>query len=93
MARFDDIPDEATSSGATWVSEITPRKPLIHLPAGEIWRHRDLIALMIWRDFISLHKQTIFGTLWYFVQPLVSTVVYQIVFGNIAGLPTNNIPQ
>ena len=47
---------------------------------------------MVWRDFISLHKQTIFGPLWYFVQPLVSTVVYQIVFGNIARIPTNNIP-
>ena len=47
---------------------------------------------MVWRDFVSLHKQTIFGPLWYFVQPLISTVVYQIVFGNIARIPTNNIP-
>jgi lipopolysaccharide transport system permease protein len=74
------------------LTEITPKKPLLHLPVREIWRYRDFIALSIWRDFVSLHKQTIFGPLWYFVQPLVSTVVYQVVFGNIARLPTNNIP-
>ena len=92
MAKTDEIPDEVTSSGSGWVSVITPKKPLLHLPLREIWRYRDLITLMVWRDFISLHKQTIFGPLWYFVQPLVSTVVYQMVFGNIARLPTNNIP-
>ena len=71
---------------------ITPKKPLLHLPLREIWRYRDLITLMVWRDFISLHKQTVFGPLWYFVQPLVSTVVFQVVFGKIARIPTNNIP-
>ena len=77
---------------ADWISEITPQKPLLHLPLAEIWRYRDLIFLTVWRDFISVYKQTIFGPLWYFAQPLVSTVVYQIIFGKIAQLPTNNIP-
>ena len=86
------MPDEVTSSGAGWVSVITPKKPLLHLPLREIWRYRDLITVMVWRDFISLHKQTVFGPLWYFVQPLVSTVVFQVVFGKIARIPTNNIP-
>ena len=102
MAQTEEISKEAQSRVAhqevkqaplsTWVSEITPKKPLLHLPLREIWRYRDLIALTVWRDFISLHKQTIIGPFWYFVQPLVSTVVYQIVFGKIAGLPTNSIP-
>ena len=92
MSQTDSMPDEVTSSGAGWVSVITPKKPLLHLPLREIWRYRDLITLMIWRDFISLHKQTVFGPLWYFVQPLVSTVVFQVVFGKIARIPTNNIP-
>ena len=92
MSQTDSMPDEVTSSGAGWVSVITPKKPLLHLPLREIWRYRDLITLMVWRDFISLHKQTIFGPLWYFVQPLVSTVVFQVVFGKIARIPTNNIP-
>jgi lipopolysaccharide transport system permease protein len=92
MSSTNDLRDETISPSATWVSVITPRKPLLHLPLRDIWRYRDLITLMVWRDFISLHKQTIFGPLWYFVQPLVSTVVFQIVFGKIARIPTNNIP-
>jgi hypothetical protein len=63
-AQIDEISKEALSSKSTWVSEITPKKPLLHLPLREIWRYRDLIALSIWRDFISLHKQTIFAPLW-----------------------------
>jgi lipopolysaccharide transport system permease protein len=92
MSNTNEVRDEAISPASGWVSVITPRKPLLHLPLREIWRYRDLITLMVWRDFISLHKQTIFGPLWYFVQPLVSTVVFQIVFGKIARIPTNNIP-
>jgi lipopolysaccharide transport system permease protein len=93
MPAVDQAPPRiAPSAQAAWISEITPEKPLLHLPLGEIWRYRDLILLTVWRDFISIHKQTIFGPLWYFAQPLVSTLVYQIVFGKIAQLPTNNIP-
>ena len=92
MPETDEPTKETPSPNASWVSEITPKKPLLHLPFREIWRYRDLIALAIWRDFISLHKQTVFGPLWYFVQPLVSTLVYQLIFGKIAQLPTNNIP-
>ena len=88
----DEPSQKQPSSDFSWISEITPKKPLLHVPIREIWRYRDLIVLSIWRDFISLHKQTIFGPLWYFAQPLVSTVVYQVVFGKIAQLPTNNIP-
>ena len=92
MPETDELTKETPTPNASWVSEITPKKPLLHLPFREIWRYRDLIALAIWRDFISLHKQTVFGPLWYFVQPLVSTLVYQLIFGKIAQLPTNNIP-
>jgi lipopolysaccharide transport system permease protein len=91
MATIEQKPQRIPTQ-ADWISEITPQKPLLHLPLAEIWRYRDLIVLSIWRDFISLHKQTIFGPLWYFAQPLVSTVVYQVIFGKIAQLPTNNIP-
>ena len=92
MTAIDQAPQRPASVESSWESEITPEKPLLHLPLGEIWRYRDLILLTVWRDFISVHKQTIFGPLWYFAQPLVSTLVYQIVFGKIAQLPTNNIP-
>jgi lipopolysaccharide transport system permease protein len=92
MTKVDEAPAKPIPSSSGWVSEITPKKPLLHLPLREIWCYRDLIALTIWRDFVSLHKQTVIGPLWYFVQPLISTVVYQVVFGNIARLPTNSIP-
>ena len=93
MAAIEQAPERVLPPvQADWISEITPKKPLLHLPLAEIWRYRDLIFLTVWRDFIAVHKQTIFGPLWYFAQPLVSTVVYQIVFGKIAQLPTNNIP-
>ena len=88
MAAIEQAPQRIPPPvRADWISEITPEKPLLHLPLAEIWRYRDLIFLTVWRDFISVHKQTIFGPLWYFAQPLVSTVVYQIVFGKIAQLP------
>jgi lipopolysaccharide transport system permease protein len=93
MPAIDQAPQSIPPAAqAAFISEITPEKPLLHLPLAEIWRYRDLILLTVWRDFISIHKQTIFGPLWYFAQPLVSTLVYQIVFGKIAQLPTNNIP-
>ncbi len=93
MATIEQEPQRIPPpTQADWISEITTQKPLLHLPLAEIWRYRDLIFLTVWRDFISVYKQTIFGPLWYFAQPLVSTVVYQIIFGKIAQLPTNNIP-
>lgn len=58
-----------------------------------LWRYRDLIAMFVWRDFVSVYKQTILGPLWFFVQPLISTIVFTIIFGQIAKLPTDGLPQ
>ncbi len=80
------------SEQQTWTAVITSRKPLFDIPFGELWRYRDLIVLYVHRDLISIHKQTILGPLWYFIQPLLSTVVYQIIFGKIIGVPTDRIP-
>ena len=71
---------------------ISSKKSPFHLPFRELWKYRDLIILSVRRDLVAMHKQTIMGPLWYFIQPLISTVVYQIVFGNIARISTNNIP-
>jgi lipopolysaccharide transport system permease protein len=76
----------------TWSATVTPDKPLFSLPLREIWEYRDLILLNIHRDLVSIHRQTIMGPLWYFIQPLVSTLVFQVVFGNIVGVPTDKIP-
>ena len=59
---------------------------------SELWRYRDLIGLFVRRDFVTYYKQTILGPLWYIIQPIVSTVVFTIIFGNIAKLPTDGLP-
>jgi lipopolysaccharide transport system permease protein len=85
----------SNSSGATdqrWTAVITPRRPLFNIPLREVWRYRDMILLSVRRDLIAVHKQTIIGPLWYFIQPLVATVVYQVVFGKIVGISTDQIP-
>ena len=57
-----------------------------------MWRYRDLIWLFVWRDFVAYYKQTILGPLWYLIQPILTTVVFTVIFGNIAKLPTDGLP-
>jgi lipopolysaccharide transport system permease protein len=59
----------------------------------EIIEYWDLLKMLVKRDVISFYKQTIFGPLWFFLQPLFTTIIFTFVFGNLAGLKTNNIPQ
>lgn len=59
----------------------------------ELWNYRDLLFLLVKRDLTSFYKQTIFGPIWFFVQPILTTVTFSFVFGNLAGLSTDNIPQ
>lgn len=63
------------------------------LRLDELWRYRDLVMLFVWRDFVSVYKQTILGPLWYLVQPLLTTLTFTVIFGNIARLPTDGLPQ
>src|SRR5512136_547355 len=76
-----------------WDLVIRPHRRLLDLKLGELWRYRDLVMLFVRRDFVALYKQTILGPLWYLVQPLLTTITFTIVFGNIAKLPTDGLPQ
>jgi lipopolysaccharide transport system permease protein len=76
-----------------WDLIITPRKKWYDLQLPDVWRYRDLIALFVRRDFVSRYKQTILGPLWFIIQPLVTSLVFTVIFGNIAGLPTDGLPQ
>jgi len=58
-----------------------------------VWHYRDLIALFVRRDFVSRYKQTILGPLWFLIQPLFTTIIFTVVFGRIAQLPTDGLPQ
>jgi lipopolysaccharide transport system permease protein len=66
---------------------------LLDLRLGELWKYRDLVMLFVRRDFVSVYKQTILGPLWYLIQPLLTTITFTVVFGNIAHLPTDGLPQ
>ena len=59
----------------------------------ELWSYRDLLWLLVRRDFVSFYKQTILGPLWFFIQPLFTTITYTFIFGNLAGISTDGIPQ
>ena len=74
------------------ISIITPRKSLFELKLQEIWNYRDLFMLFIKRDITVSYKQTVLGPLWFFIQPLFTTLMFLLVFGRIAGIPTNGIP-
>jgi lipopolysaccharide transport system permease protein len=77
----------------SWDLIITPRKKWYDLQLLDVWRYRDLITLFVRRDFVSRYKQTILGPLWFIIQPLITSLVFTVIFGNIAGLPTDGLPQ
>lgn len=72
---------------------ITPKNKLFDLHLGELWRYRDLVVLLVRRTFVSQYKQTILGPAWAIIQPLLTTVVFTLVFGNIAGLAADGVPS
>lgn len=76
-----------------WTDVIQPHRKWLDWRLGELWRARDLITLFVWRDFVSVYKQTILGPLWYLIQPILTTLTFTIVFGRIAALPTDEVPD
>jgi lipopolysaccharide transport system permease protein len=83
----------APSDNQSWDLIIEPQKKWWDLQLRDIWHYRDLIALFVRRDFVSRFKQTILGPLWFFIQPLFTTIIFTVIFGNIAKLPTDGLPQ
>ncbi|GMV32869.1 MAG: ABC transporter permease [Chloroflexi bacterium] len=75
-----------------WSLVIRPQRAWWDLRLGELWRYRDLVWLFVWRDFVAYYKQTILGPLWYLIQPILTTGVFTIIFGNIAQLSTDGLP-
>lgn len=75
-----------------WDLIIKPRLPLLQFEIKEVWKYRDLLLLMVKRDITTVYKQTILGPLWFVVQPILTTLIFTLIFGEIAGLPTGQIP-
>ena len=76
-----------------WTSVIKPSNGWFDVNIKELWQYRDLIMMFVKRDFVAFYKQTVLGPLWFLLQPLFTTIVFTIVFGQIAKLPTNGLPQ
>jgi lipopolysaccharide transport system permease protein len=70
---------------------IQPKAHLLDLNLKEVWRYRDLLLLFVKRDFIAQYKQTILGPLWHLIQPIFTTVMFLLVFGKIANIPTDSV--
>lgn len=75
-----------------WLYEIKPKGKFIDLNFKEIWRYRDLLILFVKRDIVTVYKQTALGPLWYLIQPLFTSVIFTLVFNNVAGIDTYGVP-
>lgn len=75
-----------------WDIEIGAKSSLFDLKLRDVWHYRDLLFLLVRRDFVAFYKQTILGPLWFFIQPIVTVYTYTFVFANIAGIKTDEIP-
>jgi len=75
-----------------WTLEITPHRGLFHLPVREIWQYRDLLWMLVLRDLVTFYKQTVLGPIWFLLQPVLTMLIYLLVFGNIAQIPTDGLP-
>lgn len=73
--------------------EIKSKSSLFELKCKDVWAYRDLLWLLVRRDFVSFYKQTILGPIWFFLQPLFTTVIFTFVFGKLGGFKTDGIPQ
>ncbi len=76
-----------------WDTIIRPRKGMLEFGLNEIYRYRDLLLMLVRRDFVTYYKQTILGPLWFFLQPLLMTLMFTVIFGNVAGLSTDGLPK
>jgi len=85
MINYLNSPDE------NWDIILEPKGKFLELNLKELWRYRDLLFLFVKRDFVAQYKQTILGPLWHFVQPVFTTIMFLLVFGKIANIPTDGI--
>ena len=75
-----------------WLFEIKPKNNFFSLNLKEVWQYRDLLFLFVNRDIVTVYKQTVLGPLWYVIQPLFTSVIFTIIFNNVAGISTGTIP-
>ena len=84
---------QETENTEQWDAVIESRHSLLDLNLKELWHYRDLLVLFVRRDFVTVYKQTILGPLWFFIQPILTTITFTIIFGNVAQLSTDGAPK
>ena len=85
--------DSSAGTPESWSSVILPRRGLFQVPFRELWRYRDLVRMLAFRDFSSSYKQTVLGPLWYFMQPVIVGCFYAVLFGKLAQMGSEDLPQ
>ena len=97
MIKFNQANNERRSAKMEYKEEyiwtIEAKASLFDLKLNEVWAYRDLLVLLVRRDFVSFYKQTILGPLWFFIQPLFTTIIFTFIFGNLAGISTDGLPK
>src|SRR5436190_6377507 len=76
-----------------WNIIVKPHNNIFEIRFSQVWQYRDLLWLLVRRDFVSFYKQTILGPLWFFIQPLFTTIIFTFIFGNLAGISTDGLPK
>jgi len=76
----------------SWTEVIQPRRNIFDLRLKDVWNYRDLLGMFVKRDFLANYKQTILGPLWFFIQPILTTIMFTLIFGKFAGLKTDGLP-
>lgn len=84
---------QKNTTAEQWDSVIESKHSLFDINLKELWHYRDLLVLFVRRDFVTVYKQTILGPLWFFIQPLLTTITFTIIFGNVAQLSTDGAPK
>jgi lipopolysaccharide transport system permease protein len=84
---------ESSNTNEHWDLIVESKTSLFDMKLSDLWSYRDLLLMFVKRDFVSFYKQTILGPLWFFIQPIFTTLVYVFVFGNLAGISTDGLPQ
>ena len=93
MGDSSEAMKETTEANQVWTEEITSDTPWYNVPLKELWHYRDLLRMLVKKDYVTFYKQTILGPLWFFIQPLLTTLIFMVLFGQIAKLSTNGVPQ
>ncbi len=95
VSNLDSSPlvaKEYKQESENWTKVIVPHASLFNFHLKDLWRYKDLLFMFVKRDFVSIYKQTILGPLWFLVQPILTTLMFVVVFGRVAQIPTEGIP-